>query len=66
MYGKMKSVKMLQKGISSRGSPGRTMLITSLNSFSRVLFWTFQKAETLKAGNFLISTKTLFTPLLLS
>jgi hypothetical protein len=44
------------------GSPDWTMLITNLNSFSRVLFWTFQKAETLKVGNFLISTKTLTAP----
>jgi len=48
------------------GSPDWTMLITNLNSFSRVLFWTFQKAETLKAGNFLISMKTLTAPPLLS
>ncbi len=36
------------------------------NSFSRIFFWTFQKAETLKARNFLISRKTLTAPPLLS
>ncbi len=50
---------------SKFGSPDWTMLITNPNSFSRVLFWTFQKAETLKAGNFLISRKTLTAPPLL-